>query len=319
MSRSRKECLYFGRYRIRGKIGSGGFGVVFDAVDRERHRVALKVSRAGKQSAPTERIRRDLKRFEQEMQALTRVGQNARSFPQVLQTGWVEGHGFIAMRHVPGVRLHDYVRFYGGLPPIVSALIAQRLCRAMTFAHCFGYFHRDLKPTNVIIGPDGLPVIVDFGLVKSLNVHITQDFEAFGTVGYRAPEQRIDAKYTDGRADVYSIGMILLFCVTALPMDRGLKLNSDRRTVTVGGTSRVLRSALPPGLIRIIKRMIEVDCAVRWTMREAEIALTNFISNSNHAPAMPPIPVSLSGSRPLPIEPRWTKNLQALIRGLAFL
>jgi len=214
------------KYEVLDRIGQGGMGTVYRARDRELGReVALKVIRLPESSPDV----------------AARVLREARTLARLEHPGIVpvhdvgtspDGRTFYAMKLVRGAPLD-------ALPPssVADRLgIVERICEAVAFAHAHGVIHRDLKPQNVMVGPFGEVLVMDWGVAKVLaeagtslgsNHAATSDRSSpspttghgvvLGTPGYMAPEQAAgDPSLVDARADVYAIGAILRdLCATA--------------------------------------------------------------------------------------------------------
>ncbi len=234
------ECV--GPYVLERRLGRGGQGSVFLAFDaRLQRRVALKLLGSG--LPPTDEM---LRRFRREAEAAARL-QHPGICP-VFESGELDGRPYIAMRYVEGTTLldlleesrarpdarHPMLRLpapegvgergaHGrhGLLGIVA--LVERLATALDAAHRAGVLHRDVKPGNVIVAPDGAPVLVDFGLARDRENadSLTRPGDFFGTPSYMAPERvTLHAAPPDERADVYSLGVLLYECVTLrLPFD----------------------------------------------------------------------------------------------------
>ena len=185
------------KYEMVERIGQGGMGTVYRAHDRELDRdVALKVVRLP-EAAPDVALR---------------MLREARTLAQLEHPGIVpihdvgtlaDGRAFYAMKLVRGAPLD-------AIPssPLVERLrIVERLCEAVAFAHAHGVIHRDLKPQNVMVGPFGEVLVMDWGVAK---LSSESDGAVVGTPGYMAPEQAAgDVSAVDARADVFAIGGIL--------------------------------------------------------------------------------------------------------------
>jgi tetratricopeptide (TPR) repeat protein len=204
-----------GRYRIIGKLGQGGMGIVYEAWDRERRlTVALKTLREIDATA--------LYRLKNEFRALAEtvhpnlVGLHALGVDAL---GW-----FIVMDLIePSSDFLSYVRAGGSCDEgrLRAALI--QLLRGISAIHAAGKVHRDLKPRNVLVTGEGRVVIVDFGLVGDLEsgVGITQEGVFAGTPGYAAPEQML-GEPVGPAADLYAVGVMLYEALTgALPALQG--------------------------------------------------------------------------------------------------
>ena len=145
---------------------------------------------------------------------------------KLFSRGHTGPHFWIAMDLIDGVSLRNYAHKEKPSPRTLARLLAQ-VAHALAYAHARGVVHRDLKPDNVLVTPDGRTKVLDFGLA-GLNVEIvlgaeclTQSNVAMGTANYMAPEQRRDAKHVDHRADLYSFGVMAYELLTGeLPVGR---------------------------------------------------------------------------------------------------
>jgi tetratricopeptide (TPR) repeat protein len=205
---------HVGPYRLLREIGRGGQGVVYLAEDVRLGRdVALKVIESTVDDGATSALR-----FHREAAVASRL--DHPGICAVFDAGRIGGVSYIAMRHVPGVslaaRLAD-ARAAGArglegswLPPFIA-----KAARALHAAHEAGIVHRDVKPGNLMVTPDGDPVILDFGIARddASGVTLTETGDLFGTPAYVAPEQ-LGAKKADRRADVYALGVVLYECLT---------------------------------------------------------------------------------------------------------
>ena len=227
------------RFVVRGKLGAGGMGVVYRALDRAQQReVALKTLKA--QSA------RDLYRFKREFRSLCDLAHpNLCALYELHTTG---DEWFFTMELVRGVGFIDWVRPSSGsdvphfegeegdTTPITGELVPRsrteilsaqpkidriergigQLCDGVYALHAAGKLHRDLKPSNVLVEPTGRVVLLDFGLVadvETLGVDHTHERAAVGTPAYMSPEQAADTPLT-AASDWYAVGVILYESLT---------------------------------------------------------------------------------------------------------
>jgi TolB-like protein/Tfp pilus assembly protein PilF len=218
-----------GHYRILERLGSGGMGDVYLAEDVRLHRcVALKTLREDVQA--DEKARARLLREARAAAALTHPG-----IAVVYEIDELDRDGspvrFIAMEYVAGETLAEHAKRRP--PSVEEALdIVDRLAEALGEAHSRGIVHRDVKPTNVMVAPDGRLKILDFGLAKQ-HVFGTPDGSTWsrdaahseagallGTLAYMAPEQARGSS-VDARADVYSLGALLHELIAGEPAFHG--------------------------------------------------------------------------------------------------
>jgi len=200
-------------YQILGRLGEGGMGVVWRAVQRStRREVALKVLSAA--TVGSERARR---RFEREVELAARL-EDPR-IARVYDAGVEQGIPYYAMQLVEGRPLDAYVKQHGAPPRAILALM-RSVAEAVQHAHQRGIIHRDLKPSNVLVREDGEPVVLDFGLAKAMEASdaeagVSVAGQVAGTPAYMSPEQAAGHdEQIDTRSDVYSLGVILYRLLT---------------------------------------------------------------------------------------------------------
>jgi serine/threonine protein kinase len=218
------------RYRIIQRIGSGGMGAVYLSEDAMLgRRVALKILDLPDDSGEL------AARLLREAHVLARL--EHPGIVPVHDAGTLsDGRVFYAMKFVEGQRLDRLIVRMGALADRLR--VFQRICDAVAFAHARGILHRDLKPDNIMIGPFGEVLVMDWGIAKILHqpaeskTELASDADAavarprvktghgaiLGTPGYMAPEQaRGEVENLDERADIYSLGAILQFLLTGPP------------------------------------------------------------------------------------------------------
>ena len=131
---------------------------------------------------------------------------------ELVEDGQLKG---LVMEYVRGQTLRERLAHRNEVVPWSEAKpVLTNLVEAVNYAHISGVVHRDLKPDNIILTNAGSLKILDFGIAKSENANLTQTGYGLGTADYMAPEQFTDAKGVDGRADIYSLGVILYQMLT---------------------------------------------------------------------------------------------------------
>ncbi len=204
-------------YEIRGRIGQGGMGVVYEALQcRANRRIALKMIRSDAEVRPEQ-----LLRFQFEAQAVARL--RHPNVVQIYEVGEVAGFPYFSLELLGGGTLKDRLSA-ARMPPREAAALIADLARAVAAAHHAGIIHRDLKPSNVLFDTDGTPKVVDFGLSKQLDSEDGQTMtgQVMGTPSYMSPEQAGGRNREVGPAsDIYGLGAILYEVMAGRPPFKG--------------------------------------------------------------------------------------------------
>ena len=196
------------RYRLDERVGSGGMSTVYKAFDETLERwVAIKVLHHSLEDDPLQ-----LERFRREARTVARL-----SHPHVvtvIDAGEDDGHPFIVFEYVPGETLKALIRRGGPLPVVEAVAYAIEIGRALSAAHTERLVHRDVKPQNVLIDPDGRAKVTDFGISRSLDADgLTATGRVLGTTDYVSPEQALGEGVNE-QSDVYSLGICLFEMLT---------------------------------------------------------------------------------------------------------
>ena len=262
-------------FRILAKIGEGGMGVVYRAEDTKlRRQVALKV-------LPPELVSNEERRLRFLREARAAAAVTHPNIATVHEIDEADGVVFIAMELVEGKTLRKLI---GGRPMLIkNALrVATEMAEGLARAHEAGVVHRDLKPDNVIVGSDGHPKILDFGLAKlrhvpsesseksltqtsTVTASLTQEGKILGTISYMSPEQARGRESGTG-SDLFSFGIILYEMVTGRLPFRG-ESNTDTLSAILRDepiSPSQLNPQVPKGFERIIRQCLEKNPESRY-------------------------------------------------------
>jgi serine/threonine protein kinase len=262
-----------GGYGLVGRLGEGGQGVVFLAVSGEGTRVALKV-------LPATTDAQVRSRFLKEVAAAQRVPRFCTA--QVLDAGIFERRPFIVSEYVDGPSLVEVVEQDGPRGGSALQRIAVATLTALGAVHGAGMVHRDFKPANVLLGPDG-PVVIDFGLaaVPGMTTTGLSVQSALGTPAYMAPEQLAGERVT-AAADMWSWAVSMTFAGTGKLPFTGDSLTAMAFAILHGEPSV---GRLPEPLGSLVRRCLAKDPAARPSARDA---LSELVAAG--APPMGPLP-----------------------------
>jgi serine/threonine protein kinase/Flp pilus assembly protein TadD len=312
-----------GNYRILDKLGAGGQGTVYKALDNKLGRtVVIKV-------LPAELTAKEanLKRFEREAKLASAL--DHPNICTIFDLNEINGINFIAMQYLDGRNVRELV---GGQPlELQSALsIAIQVTDALVAAHARGIIHRDIKAGNVMVSNSGQAKVLDFGLAKLLDedaartsgIHHTELTEVgvpYGTATYAAPEQARGDR-VDSRADIFSTGVLLYEMLTGLWPFRG-KTAVDVRHAVLHDDPVPLAEArpgpTPPRLQQILDRALAKDPQDRYQkVTELRDELKSVLNESRAGAgsqfdedAQPVAPRHLNSQGPMARALRWFKSI----------
>ncbi|HJN76457.1 MAG TPA: protein kinase [Myxococcota bacterium] len=252
-----------GAYVYVKPVGKGGMATVVLGRDPNDEPVALKILKAS-------RFGTGMVRFRREFRALSRI-----RHPNVIRVdayGDIRGHPFICMEYVEGRDLHQTIRAFRYLDDPDDRWrrceeILVDVCKGLAHVHQKGLVHRDMKPSNVLIGPDGRCKLTDFGIVKDLDPDNDgfQSGTLVGTWAYASPEQ-ISGRPIDHRSDLYSLGIILFAMLTGCrPFDeKDMKGYLDAHRNKVPPRPRQYEPRIPKHLDEICWRLLQKMPAERF-------------------------------------------------------
>ncbi len=248
-----------GRYRLRGLLGHGGMGDVYDAWDeRLRRPVAVKVLRSEFADKADIRIR-----FESE--ASTAATLNHPNVVSVYDSGEDRGAPFIVMERLPGRTLSEEIEA-GPLPPDRVRAILSDVLSALAAAHAAGILHRDIKPGNVLFSATGIVKVGDFGIAKTADSAHTTTGEVLGTVAYLSP-QRIEGRPATVGDDIYAVGVVGYEAITGRRPFAGDNIASMARNILQQRPEPL--AALNPNadaaLVHAVERAMAPDPATRFS------------------------------------------------------
>jgi len=254
--RGRGQRLVVGSYALLDRLGEGGMGHVFLARHRKLERLAaVKVIRPDREVDRRSRVR-----FGREIRALGRT-----DHPNVVHAydaGAVGRSLYVAMEYVPGPDLGRMIAGGARCPAGQSCEFARQAALGLHHMHGRGLVHRDVKPGNLGLAGGGRVVkVLDVGLAKdrtAADTGLTRIGHLVGSSDYAAPEQGLDARAADHRADQYSLGCTLYELLTgSVPFPGGTPTSKAlRRLMEDPRPLAELRPNLPPGLVRVVGRLL---------------------------------------------------------------
>ncbi|MEK6252136.1 MAG: PASTA domain-containing protein [Actinomycetota bacterium] len=277
------------RYRVIGRIGSGGMADVWVAEDTHLQRkVALKVLH--------HRFAQDqefVQRFRREAEAV--AGLQHPNVVGVFDRGAVNGTYYIAMEYLEGRSLKELID--AGLTPAAAVALVRQILEAARFAHRHGIVHRDLKPQNVIVDSEGHATVTDFGIARAGVSEITQTGSVMGTAHYLSPEQAQGLEVTPS-SDLYSIGVILYEALTGqVPFEGDSTVAVALKQVSQAPQRpSAVNPQVSPALDAVVMRALAKDPGQRFADAEGFIAA---LDAAERDPASAP-PGSTATFAPLP-------------------
>ena len=270
----RGSKLNLGNYRILEKLGQGGMGMVLKAEHRRMERiVALKVMSKAAVESPDA-----VKRFHREVKAAAKL--NHPNIVTAFDADEAAGTHFLVMEFVEGTDLSQLVKKSGALAVDKAVTCILQAARGLEYAHENGIVHRDIKPANLLVDGRGNVKILDMGLARIESVggdqaELTGTGQIMGTVDYMAPEQAMNTRKADARADIYSLGISLWFLLTGrAAYDGETVMEKLMAHQTASIPSLAEQAGVSPALDAVFKKMVAKQPSDRFqTMSEVIAAL----------------------------------------------
>ena len=308
--RGRWFGLVVGSYRVLAPLGRGGMGMVFLAQDQRGVSPALPPEAAGVVQPAWEglvalkvlppRLARQEPRMQERFEREQRYYQRVRH-PRVvrmLEAGEWQGIRYIALDFVPGRSLQELVSRWGRLTPERAIPLFAEVAEGLQHLHEQNLIHRDVKPANIMVTPQGTAKLLDLGLALATDDPLPQDIRIaggkgyiVGTMDYIAPEQVRHATAIDHRADLYALGCTLYFAMTGTPPFPGGskrdKIRWQRRAEPI--FIRDLNPAVPPALAELVHRLLAKNPSQRpdsaWQVREELLAMRQNVPSAMVLPS----------------------------------
>ncbi len=255
-----RGTVFAERYEIIEELGKGGMGRVYRVFDRKiQEVVALKV--LNPEISFNEKA---VERFRNELRFARKISH--RNVVRLFDLGEEGFSHYLTMEYVDGENLKRFIKRSGQLNPAKAVTIALQVCEGLVEAHRLGVVHRDLKPQNIMIDPEGNARILDFGIARFLDTEtVTASGVMIGTPEYMSPEQ-IDLKDVDERSDIYSLGIILFEMLTGkvpfegeTPISIALKHKSQP-----AASPRQLNPQVDAALAGLVLKCLEKDRGRRY-------------------------------------------------------
>jgi len=308
-----------GSYKIVDKLGDGGMGVVYKAIDTQLDRLVAVKALSPEFSANPALV--DRFRVEARAQAQLNHPNLATLYAFVVQ----DGVAYMVMEFVDGETFHGMIARRGPIPAEEAVPLFRQALAGIGHAHRMGVVHRDIKPSNIMLNRDGVVKVMDFGLAKVAgNAGMTRTGVRLGTAYYMSPEQVL-VKPVDVRSDIYSLGVTLYEMLTGqapFQADSEFEILNDHVNTPPPLPSR-LSPQIPQGVENAVLKALAKDPDRRFQTveqfsaaleRPAEFYSANTVAN---APPVPPDrKITVAAPPALPIKPAFWTGRRKLLAGV---
>ncbi|GAA2680788.1 MULTISPECIES: serine/threonine-protein kinase [Actinoplanes] len=282
-----------GRYRLEERIAGGGMGDVWRGTDNVLGRtVAVKILLPALLDEPG-----FAERFRGEARTMATI--NHPGVVDVYDYGSDQQLAFLVMEYVEGDALSRTLSRVGRLTPARTMALVAQAADALQAAHANGIVHRDVKPGNLLVRPNGTLVLTDFGIARSAMVgQLTVAGAVLGTASYISPEQAAGDVATPA-SDVYALGVVAYQCLSGhRPFDGATPIEIAMKHVRE--TPRPLPGDIPPAVRAIVERALAKDPAARWPSAAAMAAVARQAASSLTTTVQPPVSQPI---RATPVSP----------------
>ena len=298
-----------GRYQVLDKVGTGGMATVYRGMDQVLGRtVAIKTMLPQYATDPSFAAR-----FKQEAQAAAAL--NSPYIVSVYDWGKDGDTYYIIMEYLRGTDLKSGIRKHGALDCKKVAQIGSQIAQALSVAHNHDIIHRDIKPQNIMVQPDGNIKVMDFGIARAKNSHLTTDNSVLGTAHYVSPEQT-QGKPLGPTTDLYSLGIVMYEAATGrVPFDGDNAVTVAMKQVTEQPVPpSQINPNVDPQLEAIILKCMQKDPKDRFqTADELYHTLHDYLAGRmqavNNATAMLPVAAATT-----PLAGRGSNSTQSMPR-----
>jgi serine/threonine protein kinase len=316
-----------GNYRILEKLGEGGMGVVYKAVDVNLERtVAIKALNTQLTGNPELE-----QRFRAEARAQANL--NHTNLATLYALAIEDGKPWMVMEYIEGETFENMVQRRGPIPALEAIPLFRQALLGMGYAHRMGIVHRDIKPSNMMVNRQGIVKVMDFGIAKVLGARgMTKTGTQMGTAFYMSPEQVLN-RGVDIRSDIYSLGVTLYEMLTAnVPFggESDYEIMADHVNTPPPLLTRFY-PYVPAGVQNAVLKALEKNPDARFqTVEEFGAALEhpdNFgvsaavpavVAAPVVAPISPVVPVAAAAVASVPKSSFWTLEKKIIAGGLAF-
>lgn len=321
--------LFAGRYELQEFVGKGGMSLVYRALDRNTgHQVAVKLLKPELTGD-----KEFLARFERE--ALAAGKMRHHNIVNLLDVGNEDGNRFLVMEYVEGRTLKEIITERTILPADTAAQVAIRILSALQHAHNNGIIHRDIKPQNILVSPDGMIKVADFGIARVAGSDtLTKDDAVLGSVHYFSPEQA-KGEEVNAASDLYSVGVVMYEMLTGhVPFEGDTAVSIAMQHISAEPRRlSTPKHPVSPAMEAVVLRALAKAPQDRYP---DAAAMARAIKSAIDSPAVPPVaipmgtgtfttsgiqqPILVTGKTPAPVhKKRLVRHLPVLILSIVLL